>query len=123
MENPADGALCHAEIPVENVERAKSFYAEAFGWTFQNMPEMEYTMFQTGQGGIGGGFMKRHEQSPPHPINYVSCDDLDATVARVVNSGGQIVVPKMEVGDVGWLAHATDTEGNVIGLWQGKGGE
>ena len=65
--------------------------------------------------------MKRSEQSPPHPVNYMQCDDLDATIERVTNNGGTIVVGKMEVGDVGWMAHATDTEGNLIGLWQGKG--
>jgi len=122
MEMPADGALCHAEIPTDDVERAKKFYAEAFGWTFQDIPEMSYTIFRTGQGGIGGGFMKRNEKAPTHPVNYVSCDDLDATIARVEKSGGRILAPKMEVGDAGWMAHAADTEGNVIGLWQGKGG-
>ncbi len=123
MEKPVDGALCHAEIPVDDLERAKTFYAEAFGWTYQTMEPMNYTIFNSGQGGIGGGMMKRSERSPPHTVNYMQCDDLDATIERVTNSGGTIVVPKMEVGEAGWMAHATDTEGNLIGLWQGKGGQ
>ena len=122
MEKPVDGALCHAEISADDVERAKTFYAEVFGWTYQEIPEMDYTIFNSGKGGIGGGMMKRSEQSPPHPVNYMQCNDLDATIERVTNNGGTIVVGKMEVGDVGWMAHATDTEGNLIGLWQGKGG-
>ncbi len=123
MEKPVDGALCHAEFPADDVARAKNFYAEVFGWTYTEIPEMGYTIFSSGQGGIGGGFMKRGEQSPPHPVNYMQCDDLDATIARVTTTGGTIVVPKREVGDVGWMAHATDTEGNLLGLWQGKGGQ
>ena len=75
-----------------------------FGWTYQEIPEMDYTIFNSGEGGIGGGMMKRSEQSPPHPVNYMQCDDLDATIERVTNNGGTIVVPKMEVGDVGWMA-------------------
>ena len=122
MEKPVDGALCHAEIPAEDVARAKTFYAECFGWTYNDIPEMNYTIFSSGQGGIGGGFMKKGEQSPPHPVNYISCDDLDASAERVTNNGGKIVVPKMEVGEAGWMSIATDTEGNTIGLWQGKGG-
>ena len=121
MEKPVDGALCHAEIPIDDAGRAKAFYAEVFGWTFQEIPEMQYTIFQSGKGGIGGGFAPRGEQSPPHPVNFMSCDDIDATIARITNHGGTLVTPKMEVGDAGWLAHAKDTEGNVIGLWQGKG--
>jgi len=121
MEKPVDGALCHAEIAAEDVERAKTFYAEVFGWTFQEIPEMGYTIFQSGKGGIGGGLMKREAHTPPHPVNYMQCDNIDATIERVTNNGGKIVAPKMAVGDVGWVAHATDTEGNLLGLWQGNG--
>lgn len=123
MEKPANGALCHAEIPVEDAGRAKTFYSEVFGWTFQEIPEMEYTIFQSGKGGIGGGFAKRGEQTPQYPVNYVQCDDIDATLKRIADHGGKVVTPKMEVGAAGWLAHAHDTEGNLLGLWQGKGGQ
>jgi hypothetical protein len=44
--------------------------------------------------------------------------DLDGYVARVEHAGGLIVVPKMAMPGVGWLAYAQDTEGNIFGMMQ-----
>jgi hypothetical protein len=44
--------------------------------------------------------------------------DLDASVLRVGELGGTIVVPKMAIQTVGWLAYASDTEGNIFGMMQ-----
>ena len=44
--------------------------------------------------------------------------DLDAALQRVESAGGRVVVPKDAVPDVGWLAYARDTEGNIFGLMQ-----
>jgi predicted enzyme related to lactoylglutathione lyase len=120
MARPVDGALCHAEITANDVERCKTFYSEVFGWEFTEIPEVEYTIFQSGHGGIGGGVIKRGKQTPTHSVHYMQCHDLDATIERITSNGGTIVMPKTAFGDVGWLAHATDTEGNLFGLWQGK---
>ena len=32
--------------------------------------------------------------------------------------GGSTVLPREEVGTMGWAAYFRDTEGNIIGLWQ-----
>ena len=44
--------------------------------------------------------------------------DLDAAVEKVVAAGGAITNPKHAVAGVGWLAYATDTEGNPFGMMQ-----
>ena len=120
MSETADGALGYVEIPAEDLERAKTFYAAVFGWTYQDTPEGNYSFFDSGEGGIGGGFMQRGEQSPSHPVTFMICDDLDETLERIIGNGGTVVSPRMDFGGAGWLAHITDTEGNLIGLWQGK---
>ncbi len=122
MESPADGALCYAEIRADDIERVKAFYARVFGWIYRDAPEMDYTFFESGVGGLAGGFLQRTEQSPPHPVTYVMCDDINATLARIEDNGGSVAWPKTEFGELGWLAHAMDTEGNLIGLWQGRDG-
>jgi len=44
-------------------------------------------------------------------------DDLAPLLARVAQAGGQVVVPKTEIGsDFGFFAHFVDTEGNKVGL-------
>jgi hypothetical protein len=44
--------------------------------------------------------------------------DLDAAMRKVGDLGTKIVVPKMAIPAVGWLAYADDTEGNIFGMMQ-----
>jgi predicted enzyme related to lactoylglutathione lyase len=48
----------------------------------------------------------------------VDVDSVDAYAAKITANSGQIVVPKMPVPGVGWLAYAKDTEGNIFGFMQ-----
>ena len=56
------------------------------------------------------------------PVNAFVCTvdvaDSDATARRVAEVGGAVVVPKMPIPTVGWLAYAKDTEGNMFGFMQ-----
>ena len=48
----------------------------------------------------------------------VDVADLDAAMRRVGDLGTKIIVPKMAILAVGWLAYANDTEGNIFGMMQ-----
>ena len=64
-----NGRVVHFEIPFDDQERAHKFYEEAFGWRFDDYPELRYSVVQTGPTGedgrptesgyIGGGMLKR----------------------------------------------------------------
>jgi len=63
----------------------------------------------------------------PQPINgdavtaYVCTVDVpsvDDTIAKITSRGGTIELPKMAVPQIGWLAYAKDTEGNIFGVLQ-----
>jgi len=124
------GRVVHFEIPFADGDRARTFYAEAFGWKLQSMPGMGYTMVTTGPttddgmpteaGYIGGGMFER-EAELTTPVIVVDCDDIDAAVADVERRGGTIVRPVEPVGDIGKAAYFRDTEGNLLGLWQQLG--
>ncbi|MHC4550319.1 MAG: VOC family protein [Planctomycetota bacterium] len=118
MTEPADGAWCHIEIAAQDVDRAKRFYGECFGWTFQDVPQLQYHLYSTGEGGIGGGLMQASAEFPKHMLNYVNVSDLDAAAGRVENHGGKVLQPKTEVPQTGWFTVVSDPEGNVFGLWQ-----
>ena len=47
---------------------------------------------------------------------YFSCDDCAMEAARAASSGGKVLYEKMSIGEHGFIAMVTDTEGNVIGL-------
>ena len=109
------------EIPVTDLKKAATFYADVFGWEFSKWdgPE-DYWLIKTGdpsQPGIDGGMMKRRD-SGGAVYNTMDVDDLDHFIRKVGESGGEIVVPKMPVPGVGWLAYLKDTEGNVFGMMQ-----
>jgi hypothetical protein len=114
--------IVHFEIPTDDVERAKKFYGDLFGWKIEKIPgQMEYWMFRTtdenGKETIGGGMMKR--QHPQHTItNYIGVNSVDDYSKKVERLGGKVMVPKTEVPTYGWFAVCTDTENNTFALWE-----
>ncbi len=121
------GRVVHFEVPFDDADRARDFYKEVFGWQIQPMPEMNYNMVSTGPtsdqgmpsepGFIGGGMMQR--QAPVNaPVITIEVDDIDACVNAIEKHGGTAVGEKMAVGEMGFAAYFSDSEGNVLGLWQ-----
>lgn len=119
--------VVHFEIPADDVERAGSFYSDAFGWQLQSMPGMGYTIISTtptddqgmpaAPGAINGGMFAR-QGDLVSPVVTVEVADLDVALARVEEMGGSVVRAKQAVGDMGFAGYFKDTEGNVLGLWQ-----
>ena len=116
----ASGEIAHIDIPSDDLERAKAFYAGLFGWQIAGMPEFpDYEMFQSGPGELGGGIGIRGKSAPEKgPRIYVTVDSLEATLAKVAELGGSIVVEKTQVPGMGWYAAVNDSEGNEIGIWE-----
>jgi predicted enzyme related to lactoylglutathione lyase len=56
--------------------------------------------------------------APPAWTTYLATDDADTSVARIVEAGGTIVTPAMNVGPLGRMAIAADPHGNPFGIWQ-----
>jgi len=119
--------VVHFEVPFDDADRALSFYREVFDWQVQSLPEMAYNTVSTGPvsdqgmptepGYIGGGMLQR-EAPVTAPVVTLAVDDIDATLATVEKHGGSTVHGKQPVGDMGFAAYFTDSEGNVMGLWQ-----
>jgi hypothetical protein len=106
------GKIVHFELPAADTNRAKAFWSGVFAWEFSDPMGMDYFMTRTdeGQGGAvfaGEGGMKI----------YFDTDDIDATLAKVVELGGT-AGEKMPIPSVGWFAHCTDTEGNEFSVFE-----
>lgn len=120
------GRVVHFEIHAENPERAVNFYKELFGWTVTRWDgPIEYWNIVTGEGaGINGGLIRRRGPRPEkgQPMNGFACTvdvaNLDDDLARAGELGAEVVVPKMAIPGVGWLAYIEDTEGNIVGMMQ-----
>ncbi len=120
------GRVVHFEIPFDDADRARGFYREAFGWDLMEMPGMSYTLATTGPSGdtgptepgfINGGMLRR-ESPNEGPIMVIDVDDIDASLARIEELGGQTLLGRQAVGEMGWAAYFKDVEGNSMGLWQ-----
>lgn len=114
--------VVHFEIPAEDPQKKMAFFTNVFGWQFQSWDGSEYyltTAGDEGAMGIGGAIMKRNDPSQPL-VNTISVASIDATIPVIEANGGAIVVPKMEVGDMGWVAYFTDPEGMIHGMWELK---
>jgi predicted enzyme related to lactoylglutathione lyase len=120
------GRVVHFEIPFDDGDRARAFYRDAFGWQLQEWGEGSYTLVTTGPSGetgpeepgfINGGMMRR-EGPGDGPIIVIDVEDIDAALENIEKLGGQTLLGRQAVGEMGWAAYFKDVEGNSIGLWQ-----
>lgn len=114
--------IVHFDIPVDDLERAKRFYASLFGWKFEKPIEtMEYYLVDTedleGNPGTGGGMGKR-ETADQKIMNYIGVTSVDEYLAKIENLGGKVLMQKTAVTGMGYLAICMDTESNPFGLWE-----
>jgi len=122
--------VVHFEIPAKDPKRASAFYTEVFGWTINQFPGFEYWSLGTtasdkngmpsAPGAINGGMGKKGGMAPDSVTITISVTDIDAALSSIQKLGGKQQGKKRPVGDMGWSAYFTDTEGNLIGLWQNK---
>ena len=121
--------VVHFEIPFDDGDRARAFYGEVFGWQVMPVPGMEYTMVMTGPtdqetgptepGYSNGGLFERSEQFPGKAPNLViDVASIDDALRQVKEAGGAVVGERMAVGDMGFAGYFSDTEGNLVGLWE-----
>jgi predicted enzyme related to lactoylglutathione lyase len=112
------------EIPVVDFDRAKNFYAKVFGAEFQVMEMfgMQMAMFNMSQEahGAGGALVKSDQMKPSTEgtLVYFYCpEDLQVQLDRIKENGGSVANEKTPLGgEMGFIGHAIDTEGNLIGL-------
>jgi len=110
--------IVHVEIPAANVEAAGKFYADLFGWKISPMPEMNYTMFEAGDGDEYGGFPQVSENNPAGQVLvYIHSDDIEADLKKVEKLGGKVLHPKAEIPGMGWFGVFQDPTGNVLALY------
>ena len=119
--------VVHFEVPFDDGDRARDFYRQVLDWRITTMPGMGYTGVSTGPtddsgmpnepGYIGGGMLQRQAPATA-PVITVAVDDIDATLVAVEEHGGTTVRGREPVGDMGFAAYFTDSEGNVMGLWE-----
>jgi predicted enzyme related to lactoylglutathione lyase len=119
----AHGDVTHLEIPVTDLERAKGFYAELFGWEITAPPGFEEYPMWRAPNQISGGALSPREEGFTQPRSIVEVDSIDDTLAKAVAGGGTVIKERSPIDDSSWWALFQDPDGNVIGLFEGTYGD
>jgi uncharacterized protein len=118
MANP----FVHIELQTQDLGKSKKFYAALFDWKLQEIPGMDYTMINVGEG-TGGGMMKKPvPDMPDNWLPYILVDDVAASTRKAQTLGATICKDVTEIPDMGWFSVITDPTGATFGLWQSKAG-
>ncbi len=122
------------EIYVENMARAKAFYEATLEVKLELMPAPTEEMSEEGNmemwsfpmdkddamttPGASGMLVKMDGCNPAGggTLVYFGCEDCAGVAARAAKNGGSIFREKTSIGEYGFIALVTDTEGNMIGL-------
>lgn len=108
-------AMCWVELASRDVEQARRFYGEVFGWrpVDRDYYTAGYTDWKLGDWSVAGMVpMGQHWPSdyPPHWIPYYWVADCDEVATKAVELGGRVRVPPSDI-ELGRFAIITDPTG------------
>lgn len=107
------------EVHTSDKERAKRFYAEVFGWKYDD--SSPYTMVDLGDaspsGGIGGGIVDTGGAYPSHALFMIQVPDVPAALMAAAEHGGSVIADAQTT-PIGLVyGYAANPDGSVFGLW------
>jgi len=113
------------DIYVSDMDRATAFYQAVFKQTLEVMKDptdssvlMKSFPTEMALYGAGGALVQREGSSPGigGTTVYFGVEDCAIEESRINDAGGQVIRPKMSIGEFGWISLCMDTEGNMFGL-------
>jgi predicted enzyme related to lactoylglutathione lyase len=112
------------EIPVTDMSRAKAFYTAVMETSFtdEDMEGFKMAIFAHEEPAVSGMLVQSegYQPSKTGAVIYLNGgDDLSEALARAVEQGAEVLVPKTAIndGECGYFAQFTDSEGNRVGLY------
>ena len=116
-------AISWFEIPVRDLDRAQRFYETVLDRKLarETMGEERLAIFPAGEGRAQGCINIGPQPVAPSTsgtrVYLEASPSIDATLSRVADAGGKVVVRKTALpSGMGYWAHMSDTEGNIVGL-------
>jgi predicted enzyme related to lactoylglutathione lyase len=115
------GSFYWNELMTRDVERAKKFYADTLGWSFDAMPMPgggAYWLAKINDEPVAGMFDISSPEYGPVPENwmaYIAVDDVDARVKKAIAAGAKLMKPAFDVPGVGRIAILMEPGGAGIG--------
>ena len=115
------GAPCWIEVFTSDVEKARAFYGELFGWTSDDPDPGLGGYFNFAKDGVrvAGGMGNDGSAGMPDMWSvYLAVDDAQKAADAATAAGATVFVAPMEVMDLGTMTVMVDPGGATIGTWQ-----
>ncbi|WP_371582558.1 VOC family protein [Streptomyces sp. NBC_01314] len=123
LDAPVTGGPCWTELGTSDLEAAKRFYTELFGWRTETDPRQEaggYSIAHLGDAAVAA-LAPLYQESQPVAWNVsFAVSDADASAGAVWAAGGTVVMEPVDVFDIGRFAVAFDPGGAAFQLWQAR---
>ena len=115
------GSPCWTQLSTSDVEAAKKFYGQLFGWTAETDPRPEvggYTTFHLDGAPVAAVAPLMDPRQPVRWMLSFDSKDIDATTAAAEKAGAQVWMKPMDVLDIGRWSLLSDPTGAAFSLWQ-----
>jgi hypothetical protein len=116
------GAFCWNELITTDLDASKSFYKAVFGWDGEDMGPPggppAYTEWKLAGKSVGGMMAKNADMPAEMPPNwgvYFAVADTDASVAKVQELGGSVLMGPADI-EPGRFAVVADNLGAVLNI-------
>jgi uncharacterized protein len=110
--------IVHAEIRSADPDATRAFYTEVFGWTYPQQGALPgYTFVDTGVPDALYTAISPLQGDSDLVTFFIGVDDIDATLAKVIEQGGKVVQAPVTVPGVSFGLFA-DAQGHIVGLAQ-----
>jgi len=112
--------LCTTDVPA-----AIAFYSELFNWRIEKspMPDMPYWLAYAGETQVAGLSAAPAEAPQPFWSGMVSVGDVDAAASTAKDKGATLIVPPMDIPNIGRFAMMADPQGAVVSLYKSDAGD
>jgi uncharacterized protein len=117
----AHGHFHWNELMTRDVERAKKFYSDTLGWTYERMQTPDGSAYWVASiegepvAGIFDLNNPEYEGVPESWMAYIAVDNLDARVTKAVRAGARLMKDPFDVPQVGRIAILSEPGGAGIG--------
>ena len=107
--------VIHAEIRSQDPDATRAFFAELFGWRYSDGAFPGYTFVDSGVEGALPTAIGPLQGGADAVLFFIGVDDVEATLARAEQLGGETIQPAQQVPGVTFGVFA-DAQGHVVGV-------
>ncbi len=124
----AHGAFHWSELRTWDAEKAKAFYADTLGWTYDAMEGAggAYWIAFSNGAPVGGIYQMAKGQGMDDATEgwsvFIAVDDLDERLKALRKAGGRVDAEPWVVPGAGRIAMVTDPRGVSLGWMEPEGG-